>query len=114
MIDKDLLSIEQLTFNSDGLVPAIVQDITTNAVLMMAWMNRESLRQTIVDRRTWFYSRSRKELWAKGDTSGAVQEVHSIFYDCDADALLIKVTQRGSGACHTGNYSCFYRKLQLG
>lgn len=104
--------VDQVSFNGDGLVPAIVQDVRTKDVLMMAWMNRESLVRTLADGRTWFYSRSRKELWAKGDTSGATQEVEQLFYDCDGDTILILVRQNGSGACHTGNYTCFYRKLQ--
>ncbi|CAG4922820.1 unnamed protein product, partial [Acidithrix sp. C25] len=111
-VTHDEIDLERLVkFNSDGLVPAIVQDSTNNEVLMMAWMNLESLRLTLSSGRTWFYSRSRQELWAKGDTSGAIQEVMSLLYDCDGDTLLIKVIQRGSGACHTGNYSCFYRDL---
>ncbi len=109
MNDQDF--VNQISFNEAGLVPAIVQDVTSNEVLMMAWMNRESLTKTIQDKRTWFYSRSRNELWAKGDTSGATQEVKELFYDCDGDTLLVQVVQNGSGACHTGNYSCFYRKL---
>ncbi len=110
---KESLILEQVAFNSEGLVPAIVQDAASREVLMMAWMNRESLRRTLTEGRTWFYSRSRKELWAKGETSGAIQDVHDVYYDCDGDTLLVTVTQHGSGACHTGNYSCFYRKLDL-
>ena len=99
----------KIAFNKDGLVPAIVQDVNTKEVLMMAWMNEESLTKTLLDRTTWFYSRSRKELWPKGATSGSTQEVKDLLYDCDCDTLLIQVVQNGSGACHTGSYSCFYR-----
>ena len=100
--------ILKVNFTSDGLVPAVVQDMESGTVLMMAWMNRESLARTIESGRTWFWSRSRKELWAKGDTSGDIQLVHDIALDCDGDTVLIEVEQQGKGACHTGNYTCFY------
>ena len=98
-----------VTYNSDGLVGAIVQDATDRTVLMFAWMNPESLRRTLETGRTWFWSRSRQEYWCKGETSGDRQYVRSIRYDCDGDALLVEVDQEGTGACHTGNRSCFYR-----
>lgn len=98
-----------VTFNADGLVPAIVQDVETREVLMMAWMNEESLRRTFDEGRTVFWSRSRQELWRKGDTSGDRQFVRSASYDCDGDTLLFLVEQEGRGACHTGERSCFFR-----
>lgn len=102
--------LEDLRYDQRGLIPAIVQDVDDNAVLMLAWMNKESLERTRQDRRTWFWSRSRKELWPKGATSGNLQHVEEIRYDCDADTLLVRVHQVGA-ACHTGNRSCFYRTL---
>ncbi len=101
--------LDQIAFNADGLVAAIVQDATDHAVLMMAWMNPESLRRTLDTGRTWFWSRSRGEFWCKGETSGDRQYVRNVRYDCDGDALLVEVDQEGAGACHTGNRSCFYR-----
>ena len=101
-------NINDLKFNEAGLIPAIIQDINTKEVLMMAWMNEESLKKTIDSGETWFYSRSRKKLWHKGATSGHIQKVHKIFYDCDQDTLLIMVEQKGNGACHEGYYSCFH------
>lgn len=98
-------------YNEDGLVAAIVQDITNNEVLMMAWMNAETLRQSLEEGRTVFWSRSRQEVWRKGDTSGDRQFIRSAAYDCDGDTLLFKVEQEGRGACHTGEYSCFYRSF---
>jgi len=99
-----------LKWSSDGLVPAIVQDAETNDVLMMAWMDRTALRQTLVTGETHFYSRSRQSAWHKGETSGHVQRVVAIFVDCDADVLLIKARQVG-GACHEGYHSCFFRRI---
>ncbi|MFN7149355.1 MAG: phosphoribosyl-AMP cyclohydrolase [Microthrixaceae bacterium] len=96
-------------YNEDGLVAAIVQDVDTNAVLMMAWMNAETLRMSLEQGRTVFWSRSRQEVWRKGDTSGDRQFIRSASYDCDGDTLLFKVEQEGNGACHTGAYSCFFR-----
>jgi phosphoribosyl-AMP cyclohydrolase len=95
-------------FNADGLVAAIVQDIVQRDVLMMAWMNAESLRMTLAEGRTVFWSRSRQELWRKGDTSGDRQFVREAYYDCDGDTLLFLVEQEGRGACHTGNRTCFF------
>ena len=101
--------LSAVTFNSDGLVPAIAQCAETGKILMMAWMNAESLRMTFAEGRMVYYSRSRSELWRKGDTSGDRQFVREAYYDCDGDTLLFKVDQEGRGACHTGERSCFYR-----
>ena len=103
--------IGSVTFNDHGLVAAIAQDVDNGDVLMMAWMNRESLAMTLREGRMVYWSRSRQELWRKGDTSGDRQFVREAFYDCDADALLFLVEQEGNGACHTGAYSCFFRRL---
>ena len=103
--------IEALEFDDAGLVPAIIQDAGTGEVLMVGYMNAESIRETIATGRTCFWSRSRQKLWRKGETSGHVQRVIEIRIDCDGDALLIKVEQTG-GACHTGYRSCFYRKAE--
>ncbi len=105
-------SAEQLStvkYDADGLVPAIVQDAETRAVLMMAWMNAETLQMSLEQGRTVFWSRSRQEVWRKGDTSGDRQFVREAYYDCDGDTLLFIVEQEGKGACHTGEYSCFFR-----
>lgn len=104
------MKIQQLKFNEAGLLPAIVQDATSHQVLMVAWVNEESLRLTLDSGETWFWSRSRQELWHKGATSGNTQKVREIYYDCDGDTLLILVDAAGP-ACHTGEVSCFYRKL---
>ncbi len=98
----------QIRFDDQGLVPAVVQDALSKEVLMLAYMNRESLQKTLQTGQTWFWSRSRGELWNKGATSGHTQEVVSLKYDCDGDTLLVAVKQTGP-ACHTGAYSCFYR-----
>ena len=103
----DELSV--VKYDSAGLVPAIVQDVETKAVLMMAWMNAETLQMSLEQGRTVFWSRSRREVWRKGDTSGDRQFIREAFYDCDGDTLLFTVEQEGKGACHTGAYSCFYR-----
>jgi len=110
MTKINLKMINKLKFNKAGLIPAIIQDYKKNDVLMVAYMNKESIKRTIKLRRTCFWSRSRKEYWVKGETSGNIQEVKAIYFDCDADALLIKVKQAGV-ACHTGKRSCFFRKL---
>lgn len=101
-----MVDFSMIKFDEKGLVPAIVQE-ENGQVLMMAYMNQESLQKTLETRTTWFWSRSRKELWNKGATSGNMQEVKDVFYDCDGDTLLLIVHQQGSGACHTGTYSCF-------
>jgi phosphoribosyl-AMP cyclohydrolase len=106
----DPVEVEGLAFNEQGLIPAIVQDAENGDVLMMAWMNAESVALTVAERRTVFWSRSRQELWRKGATSGHVQHVEEIRVDCDADVLLIRVHQEGA-ACHTGERSCFFREL---
>ncbi len=110
-------SVEELAklirWSPDGLVTAVVQDAASKDVLMVAYMNREALKLTVESGDTWFWSRSRKELWHKGATSGNVQKVTSLSYDCDADTLLLKVVPQGP-ACHTGSNSCFYRELPLG
>ncbi len=103
-------ALPPLKWNSAGLIPAIVQDADTLQVLTLAWMNEDSLRLTIESGETWFWSRSRQELWHKGATSGNTQSVVDIFYDCDADALLVKVHPAGP-ACHTGAVSCFFENL---
>ena len=112
MTKEKKLSLKNLAFDSNGLIPAIIQDYQTGEVLMLAYMNKESLRRTLRLGRTCFWSRSRKEYWIKGATSGHFQFVKGIAYDCDMDALLIKVRQAGV-ACHTGNRSCFYRKIAV-
>jgi phosphoribosyl-ATP pyrophosphohydrolase/phosphoribosyl-AMP cyclohydrolase len=108
---KTTFSIKNLKYDRHGLIPAIIQDYRTGEVLMLAYMNRESLRRTLKLGKTCFWSRSRKEYWVKGMTSGCFQFVKSVAYDCDLDALLIKARQKGA-ACHTGNRSCFYRKIK--
>jgi phosphoribosyl-AMP cyclohydrolase len=103
--------IEQLKFDSDGLIPAIAQEEKSGEILMMAWMNRESLRATIETNRATYWSRSRKKFWMKGEESGNIQEIRSIHIDCDGDAVLLKVNQIGGAACHTGHRTCFYREV---
>ncbi|WP_448561512.1 bifunctional phosphoribosyl-AMP cyclohydrolase/phosphoribosyl-ATP diphosphatase HisIE [Trichothermofontia sp.] len=103
------IPLDQIRYNDQGLVPAIVQDYLDGTVLMMAWMNQESLRKTLETGQTWFWSRSRAELWPKGATSGHIQQVKTIRYDCDSDALLVTVEQVGDIACHTGERSCFHQ-----
>lgn len=102
--------IKEIKFDERGLIPAIIQDAETKQVLMMAYMNRQALIKTLESGKTYFYSRSRKKLWLKGETSGHIQSVRSIFLDCDADTLLVQVKQV-KAACHTGYYTCFYRKM---
>ncbi|MBM3250264.1 MAG: phosphoribosyl-AMP cyclohydrolase [Candidatus Omnitrophica bacterium] len=102
---------KDLKYDKYGLIPAIIQDFRTGEVLMLAYMNKESLRRTLKSGKACFWSRSRKEYWVKGATSGNFQFVKSVAYDCDLDALLIKVRQIGV-ACHTGNRSCFYRRIK--
>ncbi len=103
--------IDELKFDDKGLIPAIAQDAKTKEVLMIAYMNRESLERTLKEGKACYWSRSRKKLWVKGETSGNFQLVKEIYYDCDMDALLLMVEQKGP-ACHTGNRSCFFRKLK--
>ena len=103
--------IDELEFDSRGLIPAIIQDVKTRQVLMLAYMNRQALEKTLETGYTWFYSRSRECLWMKGETSGHIQKVQQIYYDCDQDTLLILIEQEGA-ACHTGHFSCFYRNWE--
>jgi len=109
MPPEPVIPLDQIQYDHQGLVPAIVQNYLDGTVLMMAWMNRESLQKTLETRQTWFWSRSRSSLWHKGATSGHTQNVRSLRYDCDGDALLISVEQVGDVACHTGEPSCFHR-----
>ena len=104
------LDLDKIKFDAQGLVPAVVQDAKTNAVVMLAYMNRESLKLTLETGYTWFWSRSRQELWNKGATSGNLQRVVEMYYDCDGDALLVKAELSGP-ACHTGQYSCFHNPM---
>ncbi len=106
----DVTDPAQLVYDDRGLITAVVQDEESRDVLMVAWMNQEAVRRTLDSGRTWFFSRSRQELWRKGDTSGNVQHVREVRYDCDGDTLLVLVHQEGP-ACHTGERSCFYRTL---
>jgi phosphoribosyl-AMP cyclohydrolase len=107
-------AFSEVTFGPDGLLPAIVQDATDSTVLMLAYMDREALERTLDTGRTWFWSRSRNEYWCKGETSGNRQFVREVRYDCDGDTVLVLVDQEGSGACHTGERSCFFRTLSSG
>lgn len=105
-----MIELSKLNYSDNGLIPAIIQDINTNEVLMMAYMNEESLQKTLATKQTWFYSRSRKKLWNKGETSGNFQKLKSMKYDCDADTLLIQVEPMGP-SCHTGENSCFFTSI---
>jgi phosphoribosyl-AMP cyclohydrolase len=107
-LDEQLASVK---FDAAGLVPAIAQDHDSGTVLMLAWMNEATLRETLETGRMVYWSRSRQEVWRKGDTSGDVQLVRDARYDCDGDVLLFIVDQQGKGACHTGEYSCFFRSF---
>ncbi len=110
-IQFDESELDHVVFGQNGLVPAIVQDAGDGTVLMLAYMNRESLRRTLSSGRTCFWSRSRQEFWVKGETSGDRQWVREVRYDCDGDTLLVLVDQEGKGACHTGERSCFFRSF---
>lgn len=105
--------LDNIKFDPKGLVPVIVQEADTGEVLMLAYMNAESIKMTLESGYTHFWSRSRQEFWKKGATSGSLQEVRELLYDCDGDTLLVRVKQLGSGACHTGERTCFFRKLEL-
>jgi phosphoribosyl-AMP cyclohydrolase len=109
-IEATEAQLADVKFDDRGLVPAIVQALD-GTVLMMAWMNADTLRATLAQGRMVYWSRSRQEVWRKGDTSGDVQLVREAFYDCDGDVLLFRVDQEGKGACHTGAYSCFFRRF---
>jgi len=102
---------DQLKFDKDGLIPAIVQDHQTGELLMVAYMNKEAVERSLSDGRAWYWSRSRRQYWLKGESSGHFQHIKGVFVDCDADALLLKVEQVG-GACHTGFRSCFFRRVE--
>jgi phosphoribosyl-AMP cyclohydrolase len=105
-------SIEMLKYDQNGLLPAVIQDHRNNAVLMVGYMNSEALRRTVSEGRVCFWSRSRREYWVKGETSGNIFQVKAIYTDCDADTLLVRVLPLGPGvACHTGRYSCFYNNI---
>ena len=112
-INQDYLWIETLKFNEKGLIPAIAQDAEDGTVLMMAWMNKDSIQKTLETKEVHYWSRSRSELWHKGATSGHIQKVKELYYDCDADTLLIKIEQIGNIACHTGKISCFFNAVYL-
>lgn len=103
------IPVEKIRYNEQGLVPAIAQDYLDGTVLMMAWMNQESLQKTLETGEAWYWSRSRQELWHKGATSGHIQKVRSLRYDCDSDAILVSIEQVGDIACHTGERSCFHQ-----
>ena len=111
MTERTFADLSELAYDERGLIPAIAQDID-GRVLMLGWMNEETLRETLREGRMVYWSRSRQERWAKGDTSGDVQVVKQAYYDCDGDVLLFVVEQQGKGACATGEYSCFYRELR--
>jgi phosphoribosyl-AMP cyclohydrolase len=113
-IDATEEQLAAVRYDADGLVPAIVQDHDSGQVLMMAYMNDETLRLSLAEGRTVFWSRSRQEVWRKGETSGEVQLIRSASYDCDGDTLLFVVDQQGGGACHTGNRTCFFRSFGAG
>ena len=106
-----MIDLEVVKFDDRGLVPAIAQDAANGDILMMAWMTAETLQETLETKRMVYWSRSRQERWAKGDTSGDIQHMREAWYDCDGDVLLFKVDQVGGGACHTGERSCFHRRL---
>ena len=113
LINKNDLWIEKLKFNQDSLIAAIAQDYKDGTVLMMAWMNKESIKQTLLTKEAHYWSRSRQELWHKGATSGHIQKVKALLYDCDADTILLKIEQVGNIACHTGARSCFFNTVEL-
>ena len=113
-ISATAAELAAVAYNADGLVPAIVQEQGTGRVLMLAWMDEEALGRTLEEGRTWFWSRSRRDHWRKGDTSGDRQWVREAYYDCDLDTVLVVVEQEGQGACHTGARSCFFRAFGSG
>jgi phosphoribosyl-AMP cyclohydrolase len=113
-VDEDLFRVVDFAKDADGLVPAIVQDATDGTVLTVAYMDAEALRRTLASGRSWFYSRSRREYWQKGETSGDRQYVREVRVDCDGDALVVLVDQHGRGACHTGERTCFHRTIGTG
>ena len=106
--------LDDINWNSDGLIPAIAQDYQSGRILMLAWMNREALALTVAEQRAIYWSRSRGKLWRKGEESGHVQKLHELRLDCDADVIIMQVEQLGGIACHTGRQSCFYKVLRDG
>jgi phosphoribosyl-AMP cyclohydrolase len=112
-MNQNLLWVEKLQFNNQDLIPAIAQDYRDGTVLMMAWMNSESIQKTLSTGEAHYWSRSRSQLWHKGATSGHIQKVKELFYDCDGDTILLKVEQIGDIACHTGARSCFFNAVQI-
>jgi phosphoribosyl-AMP cyclohydrolase / phosphoribosyl-ATP pyrophosphohydrolase len=110
--EREPVALADIEFDERGLIPAVVQDVDNDEVLMVAWMNLEAIQRTLMDGRTWFFSRSRRELWPKGETSGHIQHVDDIKLDCDADTILLRVHQVGA-ACHTGERTCFHRSLAV-
>ncbi len=110
-IDASPDQLAEVRFGADGLVVAVVQEVATREVLMVGYMDAEALHRTLSSGRTWFWSRSRRDYWCKGETSGDRQWVRSVSYDCDGDALLVEVVQEGRGACHTGERTCFHRSF---
>jgi phosphoribosyl-AMP cyclohydrolase len=113
-VDEELVGAVDFAKDADGLLPAIVQDATDGTVLTVAYMDAEALRRTLATGRSWFFSRSRREYWQKGDTSGDRQYVREVRLDCDGDALVVLVDHHGRGACHTGERSCFHRTIGTG
>ena len=111
MTERIVADLADLTYTADGLIPAIAQDIATGQVVMMGWMTEATLRETLEIGKMVYWTRSRQQRWMKGETSGDIQLVREAYYDCDGDVLLFRVEQQGKGACATGNFSCFYRKL---
>ena len=109
-----MIYIDEVSWDNDGLVPAIAQDAESGVILMVAWMNREALQLTIDENRAIYWSRSRQKIWRKGEESGHIQELIELRLDCDSDVILMKVNQIGSIACHTGRQSCFYRIFKDG
>lgn len=112
MYEKGGSLLPELKYDEKGLIPAVIQEAETGEVLMVAYMDKTALEMTLKTGYTHFWSRSRRKYWKKGETSGSLQEVREIYYDCDEDTLLVKVIQRGGGACHTGNRTCFYRGIK--
>lgn len=106
--------LDEVKWDESGLIPAIAQDHQSGRILMMAWMNREALQLTVQEQRAIYYSRSRQQLWRKGESSGHVQQLHEVRLDCDADVIVLQVEQKGGIACHTGRESCFYRVYENG
>jgi phosphoribosyl-AMP cyclohydrolase len=110
-MEKEMDFIKKLKFDDNGLIPAVVQDYKDGEVLMVAYMNKESIKRTIKTNKATFWSRSRQKFWVKGEESGNIQKLKEMRYDCDGDCILIKVEQVGGSACHTGNRSCFFSKV---